>query len=220
MDERLEKLFREVSSYLAFEQPELKIEIQNEIVVVSGRYDLMPRSNHLKASGKLDQFEIRLELPKRFPWAEPRLFETENRIPVEEDRHINYDGSCCYGVWEAWSALNQPVTFEKFMAGPVQDFFFSQHHFEQFQEWPFGEYLHGKAGLLQSYAETLQCRPNKECIRYLLRLFSKPWPKGHWPCPCGSGEILRCCCVDIHFKPMVTSRSAIVMLNRFNQFFD
>lgn len=216
----LEGVARDITAVLAFEQPRLSVSLTEIGMLVEGEYDLKPRKAELSHLGKLDDFSIKIEVPRRFPIGEPKLFETEGRIPHEADRHINPDGSCCFGIWEAWCALADPVTFQKFLDGPVQNFFFGQHYYEQHNKWPYGEYMHGKDGLLQSYAEVLGCKPKVETIRYRLRLFSKAWPRGHWSCVCGSGRQIRDCCTDIYNKPPVSKKSAMLMKKRFDLYFE
>lgn len=220
MGHPLEEEAKYISAALAFEQPSLAVSLSKSGLLVEGVFDLKPRKSELSHLGKLDEFSIKLELPKSFPKGEPKLFETAGRIPHDSSRHINPDGSCCFGVWEAWSALVEPVTFQKFLDGPMQNFFFCQHYYEQHKEWPYGEYKHGAEGLLQSYGEVLGCKPKAETIRYRLRLFSKDWPKGHWKCVCGSGVQIRNCCNEIHIDPPVSMKSAILMKKRFDEYFD
>lgn len=210
---------KHLSAVLAFEQPRLTVSLTESGLLVMGVFDLKPRKPELSHLGKLDEFSIILELPKNFPKGEPKLFETAGRIPQVSSRHINPDGSCCFGIWEAWSALADPVTFQKFLDGPVQDFFFGQHYYEQHNRWPYGEYEHGKDGLLQSYAKVLGCKPKAETIRYRLRLFSNAWPKGHWKCVCGSGHRIRECCNELHTEPPVSAKSAQAMKRRFDCYF-
>lgn len=220
MGHSLEEIARDITAALALEQPRLSVSLIKEELLVEGVFDLKPRKVELSYLGKLDEFSIKLELPRTFPKGEPKLFETVGRIPHEADRHINHDGSCCFGIWEAWCASVEPVTFQKFLDGPVRDFFFGQHFYEQRKEWPYGEFKHGKDGLLQSYAEVLGCKPKVETIRYRLRLFSKTWPRGHWECVCGSGCQIRSCCTEIYNKPPVFRKSAMLMKKRFDQYFE
>lgn len=220
MAKRIDLLASEIRRSLSFDQPNLNLTVESNNVVIRGLFDLKPNADSLVRSGRLDQFEVSVLLREGFPKTEPIVYETSGRIPRVSVRHINGDGSCCFGVWEAWSSQQSEVTFERFLNGPLRDFFFGQHYFEQFNKWPFGEYKHGKDGILESYGEVLNCKPRAKEIGYLLRLFSKSWPRGHWPCPCGSHKRLRYCCIDAFREPPVSPRAARQMQKRFLIYFE
>jgi hypothetical protein len=140
-----------------------------------------------------DYFEVRLEVDPCYPSVEPRVTETAGRLPHLSDRHINADGRCCLVVWEQWLVQAEDTSFAGFLAGPLRQFFLSQSLFEKTGEWRFGERAHGTAGILEAYAEVLGVKQKQHALISRLELLSKPWPKGHWPCPCGSGRIIRKC---------------------------
>ena len=100
---------------------------------------------------------------------------------------------CCLGVWEEWLLTAPDHTFETFLTGVMHDYFVSQTYFEARGEWPFGERSHGKAGVLESFAELLDVENDVTIVVEHLSLLSMNVAKGHHPCPCGSGRRLRRC---------------------------
>ena len=192
--QNLEKLFREVKCAIGFDQPKLKAERISDGVVVEGTYILTLTADAVVSQGEMAEYDIRIFFPSSFPAAEPKVLETGNTIPHHEDYHINPDGTCCVVIWEAWTATKEEISVQTYFDGPLKNFFLGQHHKALTNRWPFGEEKHGKQGLIDAFAAILGCSRNEKKVRYLLRVLSKDWPKGHWDCPCGSGRIIRKCC--------------------------
>jgi hypothetical protein len=184
---RRQRLLAEIATALIERQLELRIVEDDPHLIVEGTFVLS------SAQGPFDQYQVRIVVSGGFPIVEPKVAETGGRIPRNETRHINVDGTCCLGVWEEWLVNAPDNSFGSFLSGPVHDFFLSQWWFENKGHWRLGERGHGLAGLLESYAELLRVPIKRELIVYYLRLLSQEWPRGHWPCPCGSGQIIRKC---------------------------
>lgn len=55
---------------------------------------------------------------------------------------------------------------ESYLDGPVRNYFVAQLSYEQTGKWPFGEWQHGKPGLLQAYGEVLGVTAEHE-IRFV-----------------------------------------------------
>jgi hypothetical protein len=185
--ERARRLVAEIETALTKHQPDLEITQRDPYVTIEGYFALS------STLGVFDHYQVEIVVRDGFPLAEPVVIETGGRIPRTADRHTFSNGSCCTGVWEEWLVRCRNPTFENFLRGPLSDFFLSQWWFEKEGRWPFGERDHNVAGLREAYAEILNVPDKLETIRYCLRLLSKEWPKGHWPCPCGSGKIVRKC---------------------------
>ena len=83
--------------------------------------------------------------------------------------------------------------FKTFLTGIMHDFFVGQTCFEVKGEWPFGERLHGQAGVLGSFADVLGVANDTTIVVQHLKLLSMREIKGHNSCPCGSGRKLRQC---------------------------
>ena len=182
-----------MNAAIAFDQPKLRAIRDGPHVVVSGDYLLYEQGSNANPDGPISQFEIKIVVSERYPIREPKVFEVAGRIPRCADRHINPDGDCCVTVWGHWLACTEDHSFTAFLNGPVHEFFLGQYWFEKTGKWPFGERPHGAKGLEEAYAEVLAIPNKKKDIVYHLRLLSQDWPKGHWPCPCGSGKLVRNC---------------------------
>ena len=175
---------------MCFTQPGLTICVVNGMVIAEGTYYLSGTVDSMR-DGPLAEYEIKVEVYPDYPETEPRVFETNGKIP--EGRHLNPDGTCCTGVWEEWLSENKPPSFKAFCDGPLRDYFLSQHHYELTGEWPFGEREHGVKGVLAGCANVLGIESDPHKVIDHLLLLQRPNFKGHWPCPCGSGQIIRQC---------------------------
>lgn len=184
---------KEVKAAIAFDQPKLGAAPDGEDIRITGRYLLTENGAAANPAGPISEFDIEIVLSPRYPDREPKVFEVGGRIPSDPDRHVNYDGDCCITVWEHWLASTGDRSFASFLNGPLHQFFLGQFLFEKTGKWPLGEHAHGEEGLQEAYAEALGVPNKKKDVLYYLRLLSQDWPKGHWLCPCGSGQRLRHC---------------------------
>ena len=195
----------EVTATIAFDQPKLGALQDGSNIVVRGSYLLLEERHSAIPDGPISEFDIRIILAENFPEQEPKVYEVGERIPRCLDRHMNSGGECCLTVWEHWLACTLDQSFRAFLNGPVKEFFLGQYWFEKTGEWPFGQRTHFEKGLEEAYADALRIANNRESIISYLKVLSKDWPKGHWPCPCGSGRPLRAC----HRNDMMALRTRI-----------
>jgi len=218
--QRLANLFSEVQATIAFDQPLLTATLQTDGILVSGTYALNPTTDDLIGQGPIASYQVGIHFPPAFPKAEPVVLETGNTIPHDADHHINPDGSCCVVIWEVWASSTKSVSVQAYFDGPLRNFFLGQYQKGETGKWPFGEERHGKEGLIDAFADRLSCSRSEKKIRYLLRLLSKDWPKGHWDCPCGSGKIVRKCCAErlARLANEVPKRDAQRMLSRLKSY--
>jgi hypothetical protein len=186
----------EVRAAIAFDQPKLRASVEGAHIRVEGSYLVFEKDVVAAPAGPITAFDIRMELPAAYPRLEPKVFEVGGRIPRKADRHINPDGDCCVTVWEHWLATAQDRSVAGYFGGPLHEYFLGQFWFEKTGRWPFGERAHGTPGLEEAYADALGIPNKRKRLLYHLRLLSQEWPKGHWPCPCGSGDRLRHCHAD------------------------
>lgn len=139
------------------------------------------------------------------PKSLPLVREVAGRIPRERDRHINENGTCCVLLpderWKSWP-VGAPLI--DFLNGPVRSFFICQSLVEAGNPWPMEQLAHAADGIRASYSELLGT-DDVIVIRGYLTCLAAKQVKGHWSCPCGSGERLR----DCHLTQLLDLRKKI-----------
>lgn len=194
--DRLERLRAEISRVISFDHPKLSVKVIGTDVVVEGEFSIVPSVEEYVGTGRMASFAIKIEVPISFPKQEPKVYETGKAFPHTPDYHCNDTGDCCICVYETWRASADDTSFGSYLNGPIRNFFLSQHIKNETNDWPFGEWDHGRDGYLDACADRLECDRRFSVVAYNLRLLSQPWPKGHWMCPCGSQKIVRQCCAE------------------------
>lgn len=141
-----------------------------------------------------DRYTLSIELPEDYPRSLPVVWETANRIPRELDRHvITSTGQLCIGVpIELWIQLCGDFSIEQVLDIPVRNFLIGNSLVERGEPWPHGDHAHGAAGVLEFYADLLGTTDPMLVVKLLLDVLHGK-VRGHWPCPCGSGAIIRKC---------------------------
>lgn len=185
-------LLEEISSALKGYE-DLRLVEESGNVLVRGTFPI--RDDH---GSILDRYQVEISFPADYPNSLPHVYETAGRIPRTVDRHTyTPSGRCCVVVDEDWLARIGEPSFRAFLAGPVRNYFMGQTLVEAGHPWPFGERSHAVKGLLETYGEWVGTEDRATVLRYLDCLRHSQM-KGHWPCPCGSGEKLRKC----HFEKL------------------
>lgn len=185
--ERPESLAR-IEGEVLKHYPTLSIHQEEEFVYVRGIYPLVDEGK------TLDEFSIEIELPRYDPDEIPVLREVGGRIPRTEDYHVNGPSGdvCLFVPDERWRIYPRGSTLLDFLNVPVRNYFIGFCLVEMGEPWPFGQREHGVDGIFEYYGELLGTDDRKEIVRYV-ECLSRPQLKGHWECPCGSGERIRNC---------------------------
>jgi hypothetical protein len=206
-------------------RPELRSEIERSLAATQpGLRVGVNSTGHLAAVGSYSipdadpshaRFFIEIHFPNNYPDDLPDVCEVGGRIPRTPARHVNDDGTACLMVPEEWLVTAEDTSFPAFMTGPVKNFFVGQSLVELGQPWPYGERSHGYAGVIEAFSEILGT-VDLASMRTYLAYLQRPAIKGHWACPCGSGEVLRRCHLD-HLRGLqrkVTPKLATRMMAR------
>lgn len=145
----------------------------------------------------LDCYTVSITLPENFPRKLPIVYEVGGRIPRKPDYHINPDGSACVFLPDdRWRCFPVDASFIDYLNGPLHNFFLSQTYYAVKKQWPFGEWKHGVGGLYEYYQWLIRT-DDKVTIARFLHLLRKNNLKKHYDCPCGSGKVVKKCCVEI-----------------------
>lgn len=112
-----------------------------------------------------------------------------------DDRHFSrIDKSACLcSPLEENEFLEHGLQFRAFLERLVVPFLYGQIFYSLEGRWPWSEYAHGAAGLLEAYSVIADPAKARECLRQLTQdknawpriraaLQQKPYVKGHTPC--------------------------------------
>jgi hypothetical protein len=193
-------LLGEIKKEIQSNYPDLHVHIENEKVFIRGSFPITFENEIL------DRYQVEIEFPLDYPDSVPIVREIGGRIPRAVDSHIiPATGQCCLFLPdERWKAHPKGSSFLDFLNGPVRNFFLGQTMVRLGQSWPFGEHAHGIKGIIEYYKGLLETEDVFTILNYL-DYMSKPVIKGHWSCPCGSGNRLRKC----HFERLIDLRLKI-----------
>lgn len=167
---------------------------------------LAAKSTHVDTSY---EFGIGLLYPSDY-----RLFCDDSKLPIDTlDRHILSEGQACLGVptdiRRRWQEAPDIISFLDTIVAP---FLAWQLHYDAFgSPPPWGERAHFGKGVVQYYAEILGLPDTANIIGFMRLMTRKNPPRGHEPCPCGSGQNLRNCHhrdVILHARTLVTPADA------------
>lgn len=181
--ERDPAAFAELERTLRARFPTLHAFIEDGVCEVRGAFAPVPG----------DHYQVRIELPRRYPASLPAVFETGGRIPRIIDRHIFPDGTLCLGVPLAlWIALRGDFGIGSIVDGPLRSYLIGNSLVEDGEPWPHDDRPHGSAGILQHLGELIGTADPFIASRFLIDIL-RGKVRGHWSCPCGSGAIIRKC---------------------------
>ena len=176
-----------VEELLSQKHPGLSIRAINNGAVVEGVVVLR------SADMPFESFLVRIDLDDIPPKQQPRVFEIGGRIPKQDTHHVSSDGSLCVGVpEEIWLLLDGRFEIVRFIDDVVAPYLIGVACMLRGEAWPFGERSHGAAGICEFYGERFGTKEPAHVLDIIEVLLAKA-PKGHWPCPCGSGNVIRKC---------------------------
>jgi hypothetical protein len=146
----------------------LNPERQNGIEVFHSYYEIEIRLNRLDIYGLPVVYEIGGKINR---------FSQENNI-LQEDLHLNIDGSCCLGIFTKVESAN--MTLYTFVIEVVFSFFAWQAYTSTYKKKaPWGEYSH-----------TWGFKEKTDDFFMSMRTAGR-----NDPCPCGSGLKYKKCCL-------------------------
>ncbi|MGA7323550.1 MAG: hypothetical protein WBX25_03460 [Rhodomicrobium sp.] len=141
-----------------------------------------------------ESFFVQINLTDGYPLESPKVFEVGGRIPRNSEHHINPDGSLCLGVpEELWLEMQGHFEIGAFIEHLLTPFLIGVSEKLRTGQWPGPERPHGAAAICEFYGAYIGCSSPPQVMELLQLLLQKKELKGHWLCPCGSGQILRRC---------------------------
>jgi hypothetical protein len=172
---------------LAVPYPGLVVTRNGEGALIEGTVDL----HHNNVS--FGSFLVTIQVDHDYPETQPVCREIGGRIPRNPDHHTNGNGTLCLGVpEEIWMRMNGVFEIKAFIDTCLVPFLIGAACKLSGGTWPHGERGHGAVGIVEFYAERFGTHDPSRVLD-VIAMLSEPVVRGHWPCPCGSGEVLRRC---------------------------
>lgn len=138
-----------------------------------------------------DEYAILMVVPNDYPKNLPRVWETENRIPLDFHKYTNE--SLCLGAPLAIKKIfYEKPTLNGFVQNCLIPYLYSYSFYAKYGNMPFGELSHGTKGIYEYYRELFHLEEKRAILRLIKMLAGNNY-RGHLPCPCGSGKKLRSC---------------------------
>lgn len=130
-----------------------------------------------------------------FPNSFPKVKELGERIPVNINRHIYNDHSCCLTTLpKEQLLLNTKIkSVYSFIKNIVIPFFQNNSYFEINKEYISGEYTHGILGVMESYYEIANINNEKLLVDILLYVIFDFHLYKDEKCFCNSGRLYKEC---------------------------
>ena len=204
--------YQKLEAEIQVSYPDLRLVVRNGQPLFRGSFPVRHDCD------EIDRFQIEISFPEGINRL-PAIREIGGRIPRDADHHINAGtGDICTDVPELILLRGQPSLVE-YLDGPVRNFFLSQIIVASGKTWPFGQWDHGKKGLLQAYGELVGVTEERQVRAYLDYVASKK-VKGHWPCPCGSMKRVRDCHAKLiaELRERIPRRSAASAWKRLDEY--
>lgn len=185
------KCFERERDEVEREYAELHFTVRGEQIWVSGSLPVRDEQS------VIDRFAIEITLLDDYPNSLPVVREVGGRIPHVLGRHVipNSGDACILLPDDRWRSWPRGSSLGAFISGPVRNYFIGQALVERGESWPFGEWNHGFQGMRDYYREVFSTDDPPKVRKYLEYIAAKKI-RGHWDCPCGSGERLRDCHMD------------------------
>ena len=211
-NERDPGALRQLEAWLRRDYPTMHAIFSDGVVRIRGTHPVLHEVQEIA------RYSLCMALPPDYPNSLPVVWETADRIPRVEDRHVNVtNGSLCGVPAALWIALEGNFSVGRVLDIPVRNYLIGNCMIEAGENWPHGEWAHGAKGMLQFFDETIGTDNPQTVVKLIDGLINEKL-RGHWPCPCGSGAVVRKCHADAIQKlrmvpPELLAQSGILILN-------
>ncbi len=108
----------------------------------------------------------------------PRLSVVDEAIPRIPDRHFYDSGHACLcGPVEEAEFMRDDFSFPRYLEQLVYPFLYGQLHYDAHKKWPWNQYSHGSAGILESYYLAGSTPAHAEACLQKLQMDKHVWPR-------------------------------------------
>ena len=143
-----------------------------------------------------DSYSLKIEVPREFPRALPKVTELANKIPRNGFFHVNgNDDSLCLGSpLRLLLSVSKHPTLVGFAESCLVPYLYAISHKLQFGgPFIFNELAHGNPGILADYADLFGLKTQTQAASAIRMLGMRKRLANKLPCPCGCGKRLGRC---------------------------
>lgn len=181
-------LQKDIKKALEF-YPLLQLDVNSQFVHVFGEIILADPE-----LGEFDRYSVSISFLKCYPKCFPKVVETSNKIPKEDYRHVNPDGTLCLAVPPEEKAIaKNGISFKFFLDKVLVPHLARETYRDSKGFYPDGEYAHGDEGIWEFYESILNKKDRKSIIHELDQIVNSNWPERNHKCICGSGVKFKKC---------------------------
>lgn len=168
----------------------LSIVEENEERFLKGSLDI------IDGTGKVwETFQVEIKGSESYPYAFPRLYETNNAFPKNADWHVyENDFSCCVDVPMSEKIIcKNGLNVADYIKQYAIPYFANQTYRKREGYYLYGEYSHGILGRLEFYQSKLKAKNPAELIKMFDLIIKDYNPDRRAMCPfCYKEKFRRC----------------------------
>lgn len=167
----------------------LKIVKKNEEQFLKGSLDIIDET------GKIwETYEVEIKGSKSYPYAFPKLYETNNAFPKNADWHVYEDNSCCVDVPMSEKIIcKNGLNVTDYIKQYAIPYFANQTYRIREGYYLYGEYSHGILGRLEFYQSKLKASSPTQLLQMFDLIIKGYNPDRRVICPfCKKEKFRRC----------------------------
>ncbi len=141
----------------------------------------------------IDSYSIKIVATECYPFCFPWVYETGERVPINNDWHVFLDGHCCIKAFQEEILLcKKGISLVWFIKEQVVPYFFNQKYREQ-NGFFLHERSHGRLGDLEFFKQYFNTQDIQLTIDLLKETQKINERKSNSKCLCGSKKKFRKC---------------------------
>ncbi len=122
----------------------------------------------------------------------PYVYELGKKVRRSYEHKYSDNRLCLATDIEQVLFLEEHKLISRWITKYIESYFVSYEFFKRYGIYPFGEYSHGKAGILEFYRDYFSLQDENNSSKIIKYILTKKY-RGHDLCPCGSNEKIRNC---------------------------
>ncbi len=152
-----------------------------------------------------DSYLLKIIIRPKFPVDIPLVFELEEKIPWNVDRHLTKKGQICLGSPLRLLLVNaKNPTIQGFFELCIVPFLYANSYFEKHGVYPWGDLDHEFKGVIEDYLEIFNLSSKSQLIHALKILTTTNFKAKKMRCPCGCVKRFRQCSYSEHLLSIKT----------------